>query len=132
MIHIDAELSEVFPVLDRILLLPLEGEERLRSGLYLPPTVQEHITLGIGRVMRVGPGNPVPPLRTWLTATEQNLQKPQYVPLDVREGDLAVFLQKEAVEVYIRGKKHVLVPFHAILLLVRKAEETPATPPSLA
>jgi chaperonin GroES len=37
-------------------------------------------------------------------------------------GDLAVYLQKSAVEVIINEEKYFIVPQHAILLLQREEE----------
>jgi co-chaperonin GroES (HSP10) len=46
----------------------------------------------------------------------------KYVPLQAREGDLAIFLVSGATEVIYEGEKYVIVPQGAILLLEREEE----------
>jgi co-chaperonin GroES (HSP10) len=43
----------------------------------------------------------------------------KYIPLQAQEGDLAVFLQKGAVEVMYEGDKYFIVPQASILMLER-------------
>jgi co-chaperonin GroES (HSP10) len=43
----------------------------------------------------------------------------QYVPLQVKPGDLAIFLQKGGYEIVYGGQKYVIVPQQAILMLER-------------
>ncbi|MGE5499700.1 MAG: hypothetical protein ACM3Q2_16630, partial [Syntrophothermus sp.] len=43
----------------------------------------------------------------------------KYIPLQAKEGDLAIFLRKEAVEIEIEKEKYLIVPQAAILLLFR-------------
>ena len=46
----------------------------------------------------------------------------KYIPLQAREGDLAVFLQKGAVEVMYEGDKYFIVPQASILMLEREED----------
>jgi chaperonin GroES len=43
----------------------------------------------------------------------------KYVPLQAKEGDLAIFMQKGAIEIVYDGDKYFIVPQHSILLLER-------------
>ena len=43
----------------------------------------------------------------------------KYVPLQVKEGDLAVFLQGGAYEVMYQGEKYFIVPQSSILMIER-------------
>ena len=42
-----------------------------------------------------------------------------YIPLQAKVGDLAVFLRKGAIEVEFHKEKFLIVPQHSILLLER-------------
>ena len=43
----------------------------------------------------------------------------KYVPLQPREGDLAVYLQKSGYEIEFNNEKYVIIPHSAILMLIR-------------
>ena len=123
MVRIEAELSSVFPVQDKLLIEPVEGEERLQSGLVLPPTVKTSEKVMVGVVVRVGPGYPVPvPAQFLAGSSDDNPLKSSYLPLQAKVGDIAVFYQKNGVEIFINGKKYIVVEQSALLLLIRKEE----------
>jgi co-chaperonin GroES (HSP10) len=44
----------------------------------------------------------------------------KYIPLQAKEGDLAIFLRKEAFEIEFEKEKLLIVPHSAILLLIRE------------
>jgi co-chaperonin GroES (HSP10) len=46
----------------------------------------------------------------------------KYIPLQAREGDLAIFLLSGATEVMYEGEKYFIVPQNAILMLEREEE----------
>ena len=86
----------------------------------LPPGYKEKEDVQSGYVIKVGPGYPIPiPAddadEPWKNADE----KIRYVPLQAKEGDLAIFLQKGAVEVIYENEKYYIVPQYSILLLER-------------
>ncbi len=103
---------------DRVLLDPEDKVDRTTSGLYLPPTVKEKEKVVGGYVVKTGPGYAVPdpvPEEPW-----KNRQKElKYIPLQASEGDYAIFLKESAVEIEFEGKKYLIVPYSAILALVR-------------
>jgi co-chaperonin GroES (HSP10) len=43
----------------------------------------------------------------------------KYIPLQAKEGDLAIFLLSSATEVMYEGEKYFIVPQSAILMLER-------------
>ena len=43
----------------------------------------------------------------------------RYIPLQTREGDYAIFLREQAIEVEFEEKKYLIVPQSAVLMLVR-------------
>jgi chaperonin GroES len=114
----DNKLKKLIVVGDRVLIKPKNPEDRTNSGLYLPPTVTEKIEVQSGYVIKTGPGIPIP------NPTEEELwreteEKVKYMPLQVQEGDLAIYLQRHAIEVMYEGEKYVILPQSAILMLER-------------
>lgn len=103
---------------DRILVKPQEGEERTHAGLYLPATAVNEQKVRAGRVVKVGPGTPIPePLEDepWKKAKDQ----PRYIPLQAKEGDYVIFLKNAAVEITFEGDNYLIVPNSAVLVLAR-------------
>ena len=113
------KLEKLVVVGDRILIKPKSFNEKTNSGLYLPPGIQEKEQVRSGYIIKVGPGYPIPLAsdtdEPWKNADE----KIKYIPLQAKVGDLAIFLQKDAIEVLYEGEKYFIVPQHAILLLER-------------
>ena len=107
---------------DKVLVKPTNPQVKTKSGLLLPPLVQEGEKLQTGYVIRIGPGYPLP-LPTdedepWKKKDEKNA----YLPLQAKEGDLAVYLQSSAYEVSLNDEKYLILPHSAILMLVRDKE----------
>jgi co-chaperonin GroES (HSP10) len=48
-----------------------------------------------------------------------NRHDTHYMPLQVQPGDLALFLQKNAIEIKYNNDKYFIVPQNAILLVER-------------
>ncbi|MEM9858052.1 MAG: co-chaperone GroES family protein [Bacteroidota bacterium] len=116
----DKKLKKLILVGDRILIKPKKQSERTNSGLFLPPGVQEKEKIQSGYVIKVGPGYPLP-----LPSDEDDLWKGKeeqikYIPLQAEEGDLAIFLQKGAIEVVYEDDKYFIVPQASILMLERE------------
>ncbi|PGH37895.1 MAG: chaperonin [Candidatus Nephrothrix sp. EaCA] len=113
------KLKRLIVVGDRLLIRPLKESDRTESGLYLPPGVQEKEKIQRGYVIKTGPGYPLP-----MPADEDDLWKGKdnqvkYLPLQALEGDLAIFLQKGAIEVIYEGEKYFIVPQSSVLMLER-------------
>ena len=53
---------------------------------------------------------------------KENTGEAKYVPLQAKEGDLAVYLQKAAYEIEFDKEKYIIVPHSAILMLIRDEE----------
>jgi chaperonin GroES len=106
---------------DRVLIRPSKPNEKTESGLYLPPGVQEKEKVQQGVVIKTGPGFVIPmPVEdeSWKTDEE----KVKYVPLQAKEGDLAIFLVSAATEIVYEGNKYYIVQQSAILMLEREEE----------
>jgi hypothetical protein len=53
-------LDKVIMMGDKVLIRPQESNGVTRSGLFLPPTVQEKEEILKGYVIKIGPGFPIP------------------------------------------------------------------------
>lgn len=117
----DMKLKNLIVIGDRVLIRPSRPNERTESGLYLPPGVQEKEKVQQGYVIKAGPGYAIPmPIEEESWKGEED--KIKYVPLQVKEGDLAIFLVSGSTEVVYENEKYFIVPQSAILMLER--EET--------
>ena len=118
----NTSLDKINIVGDRVLIKSRKESGRSASGLYLPPGVKEKEKIQYGYVVKSGPGYPIPlPIddnETWKNEKE----KIKYMPLQVREGDLAVFLQESSYEVIYKGDKYFIVPQSSILMIERDEE----------
>jgi len=112
--------KNILVVGDRVLLQADESDDRTKSGLYLPPSVKEKEKVAMGRVVKVGPGYPIPnPNFTDDEPWSKPKDPMRYIPLQAQEGDYALFLRDQAVEVEFEEKKYLIVPQSAVLVLVR-------------
>ena len=69
--------------------------------------------------MKSGPGYPIPASLDSEEDWKPQKDKINYLPLQVREGDLAVFLQNGSYEVQYKGDKFFIVPQTSILMIER-------------
>lgn len=117
----DNKLKKLIVVGDRVLIKPKAQSEQTKSGLYLPPGVQENEKVQSGYVIKVGPGFPIPLPSDDVDEPWKDVEeKVKYMPLQAKEGDMAIFLQKGAFEVSYENEKYYIVPQHSILLLERE------------
>jgi len=117
----DNRLKKLIVIGDRLLIKPLKGDERTASGLYLPPGVQEREKVQQGYVMKTGPGYAIP-MPVEEESWKPDEEKVRYIPLQAKEGDLAVFLVSGATEVMYENEKYFIVPQSAILMLEREED----------
>ena len=78
--------------------------------------------LQTGYVIRIGPGYPLPLPADEDEPWKKKDEKNSYLPLQTKEGDLAVYLQSSAYEVSLNDEKYLILPHSAILMLVRDKE----------
>jgi co-chaperonin GroES (HSP10) len=114
--------NEIIVVGDKVLVVPDSDKERTEHGLYLPPTVREKEKVWSGYIVKVGPGYPVPnpnfiDQEPWSTTPKDPVK---YIPLQAEEGDYAIFVKDQSIEIEYEEKKYLIVPQAAILLLIRK------------
>jgi chaperonin GroES len=106
---------------DRALIIPDSDRDRSEHGLYLPPGVKEREKVQSGYIVKVGPGYPVAnpnfiDQESWSTAAKEPVK---YIPLQAEEGDYAIFLRDQAIEIEYDGTKYLIVSQAAILMLIR-------------
>lgn len=103
---------------DRVLIRPKTTTGQTKSGLFLPPGIEEKEEVQTGTILKTGPGYPIPgddPDEPWKEG-----KAVKYLPLQVKEGDTAIYLQKRGWELEFNRKKYVIVPQNAILMVIRE------------
>ena len=117
----DNKFKKLIVIGDRVLIRLAKPNERTESGLFLPPGVQEREKVQQGYIIKAGPGYAIPsPMEdeSWKNKEEQV----KYIPLQAKEGDLAIFLLSGATEVLYESEKFYIVPQSAILMLEREED----------
>ena len=74
-----------------------------------------------GYIIKAGPGYAIPMAvenEPWKSEDEQV----KYIPLQAKEGDLAIFPLSGATEVIYENEKYYIVPQSAILMLEREED----------
>lgn len=119
MISETTSLDKFIVVGDRVLLKPKTKNNQTKSGLYLPPGVQEKEKIQSGYVVKIGPGYAVAPPSDADEPWKPTSEHPQYIPLQAQVGDLAIYLQNHSHEIEYEEEKYIIVPQSSILLLIR-------------
>jgi co-chaperonin GroES (HSP10) len=117
-----AGIRDLIVVGDRVLIRPAEESDQTRHGLYLPAGVRSKEKVQSGRIMKVGPGYPIPDTvydtdEPW---SQEERDAVKYVPLQAQPGDYALFLRERAIELEYEGDKLLIVPQSSLLVLVRR------------
>ena len=94
----------VRPLDDRILVKPLEVEEKTAGGIVLPDTAKEKPLEGV--VKAVGNG--------------KILEDGKVRPLDVKPGDRILFGKYAGTEIKIDGKQHQIMREHEVLAVLEE------------
>jgi chaperonin GroES len=118
-LKLDNKLDKLIVVGDKVLIKPKSFDEKTNSGLYLPPGIQEKEQVRSGYIMKIGPGYPIPLPSEDDEPWKNSEEKIKYLPLQAKVGDLALFIQRDAIEVLYEGEKYFIVPQQSILLLER-------------
>ena len=113
------DIDKFIMIGDKVLIKPKNPQSQTKSGLYLPPTVQQE-KIQSGYIIKVGPGFPLPSQKEEHEVWEKKEDEAvHYLPLQAHEGDLAVYLQNAAYEIKFNDEKFLIVPPSAILMLLR-------------
>ena len=114
------DVNKFLMVGDKELIKPKNPQSQTKTGLYLPPSVQDSAKIQCGYVIKIGPGFPLPAQseehEVWEKKDDTEVR---YLPLQAHEGDLAIYLQSAAYEITFNEEKYLIVPHSAILMLIR-------------
>ena len=83
----------VKPLEDRVLIKPLEKEEKTKAGIYLPETAKEKPIQG--KVIAVGPG--------------KLMDNGERIKPSVKKGDTVVFSKYGGTEIEIKNVPHLIM-----------------------
>lgn len=86
-------MPDVRPLGDRVLVKPIEQEERTKGGIVLPDTAKEKPQ--VGEVVAVGTG--------------RLLENGQRVPLEVKVGDRIIYAKYGGTEVKLDGVEYLIL-----------------------
>lgn len=116
------ELDKFLMIGDKVLVKPTNPQGKTKSGLLLPPSVQEGEKLQTGYVIKTGPGIPLPSPTDEDEIWKKDKDKVSYLPLQAEKGDLAIYLQNAGFEVLINEEKYLILSHSSILMVVRDEE----------
>ncbi len=115
----EKDLEKFIMVGDRVLVKPKNPTGKTKSGLYLPPSVQENEKVQSGYIVKVGPGYPIPAVSEDEEVWKEKKEDVKYVPLQTHIGDLAIYLNKSGHEIEFNNEKYIILPHSAILMIIR-------------
>jgi len=113
------ELDKFLMIGDKVLIKPTNPQGKTKSGLLLPPLVQEGEKLQTGYVIKTGPGIALPSPSDDDEIWKKEKEKVSYIPLQAKEGDLAIYLQSAGFEILINDEKYLILSHSSILMLLR-------------
>jgi chaperonin GroES len=85
--------AKLQPLADRVLVKPIEKEEKTKSGIYLPDTAKEKPQEG--EVMAVGPGK----------VTDDGKR----IPMDLKVGDRVIYAKYGGTEIKIDDEELIIL-----------------------
>ncbi len=86
-------VAKIHPLADRVLVKPMEKEEKTKSGIYLPDTVKEKPQEG--EVLAVGPGK----------MTDEGKR----VPPDLKVGDRVIYAKYGGTEIKVDDEDLIIL-----------------------
>jgi chaperonin GroES len=90
------------PLGNRVVVEPVEQEEMTAGGIVLPETAKEKPQKGT--VLSAGPGD--------------RDDDGDYIPLEVKEGDIVLFAKYSGTEIKVDGKKLLILRESDLLAIV--------------
>lgn len=92
------------PLEDRVLIEPISQEEKTKSGIVLPDTVDKERPEQ-GKVVSIGPGR------------IDSSGKP--IPMNVKKGDVVLFTKYGPSEIKINNKEYLIAKEEDILAIIK-------------
>ena len=96
-------MAKVQPLGDRILIKPLEAQEKTKGGIILPDTAKEKPQEG--QVVSVGKG--------------KVLDSGKTEPVEVKVGDKVLYGKYSGTEIKVDGEDHLIVREEDILAIIK-------------
>ncbi|MFA5877788.1 MAG: co-chaperone GroES [Candidatus Staskawiczbacteria bacterium] len=94
---------KITPLSDHLLIEPIKEEEKTKSGILLPDTVEKEKPEQ-GKVVAVGPG--------------RKIASGKVIPLEVKLGDKVIFTKYGPSEIKVEGKKYLIAKEEDILAVI--------------
>ncbi len=85
--------AKLQPLADRVLVKPIEKEEKTKSGIYLPDTAKEKPQEG--KVMAVGPGK----------VTDDGKR----IPMELKVGDRVIYAKYGGMEIKVDDEELMIL-----------------------
>ena len=85
--------AKLQPLADRVLVQPIEQEEKTKSGIYLPDTAKEKPQEG--KVLAVGPGK----------VSEEG----KIIPMTLKVGDLIIYSKYGGTEIKVDNEELIIL-----------------------
>ena len=95
-------MAKVQPLSDRVLLKPLEAEEKTKGGIILPDTAKEKPQEG--EIIAVGKGK---------------VEDGKRIELEVKVGDKVLYGKYSGTEIKVNGEDHLIVKEEDILAIIK-------------
>ena len=95
-------MAKIKPLGDRILIKPLEAEDKTKGGIILPDTAKEKPQEG--KVVAVGKG--------------RMLESGKIEPSEVKAGDKVLYGKYSGTEIKVNGEEHLIVKEEDILAII--------------
>ena len=96
-------MATLQPMAERVLVKPIEKEEKTKSGIYLPDTAKEKPQEG--KVLAVGPG--------------KMSDEGKRIEMDVKTGDRVLFAKYAGTEIKLDGKKLLIMKESDVLGIIQ-------------
>ncbi len=96
---------KIKPLADNILIEPIKGEERTKTGILLPQTAEKERPEQ-GRVIAVGPG--------------KKTSSGKIIPMEVKVGDKVLFTKYGPNEIKIDEKEYLIAKQEDILAIIEE------------
>ena len=96
-------MANVQPLGDRVLLQPLEAEEKTSGGIIVPDSAKEKPQEG--KVIAVGKGK---------------VEDGKVIPIEVKVGDKVLYGKYSGTEIKVNGEEMLIVKEEDILAIIKK------------
>lgn len=93
---------KVKPLSDRVVIQPLEAEDKTSGGIYLPDSAKEKPQMG--KVIAAGPGKVA--------------DSGQLIKLEVKVGDTVLYGKYSGTDITLEGKEYLIVRESDILAII--------------